>query len=102
KEQRTDQYEAALIFGATGWRQFAYYRWPMLRPAVITGSIVSWGEAWDTIVGAEIIAGVVGAGHYLGALSSDNKGGLLALGIALYLLMIFAINQVIWLPLLHH
>ncbi len=102
KEERADQAEAAKIFGAVGWRQFIYYRWLMLRPAVVTGSIVSWGQAWDTIVGAEIIAGVVGAGHYLGSLGDRGQGGLLALGIALYLLMIFAINQVIWLPLLHY
>lgn len=102
KEQREDQAEAATVFGATGWKHFIYYRWPMLRPVVITGSIVSWGQAWDTIVGGEIIAGVAGAGHYLGSLGGNGQGGLLALGIAVYLLLIFAINQIVWLPLLHH
>ncbi len=102
KEQRQDQAEAAQIFGAHGWRYFIYFRWPMLRPAVVTGSIISWGQAWDTIVGAEIIAGVAGAGHYLGSLGGQGQGGLLALAIALYLLLIFAINQVFWLPLLHY
>ncbi|HSX01804.1 MAG TPA: ABC transporter permease subunit [Candidatus Saccharimonadia bacterium] len=101
KEQREDETEAALIFGARGWRHFAYYLWPLLRPQVITGSIISWGQAWDTIVGAEIIAGVAGAGHYLGGLGDRGNIQVLALGIFVYLFLIFAINQVLWLPLLH-
>jgi ABC-type nitrate/sulfonate/bicarbonate transport system permease component len=101
KDERVDQAEAAKLFGARGWRHFVYYRWPMLRPHVMTGSIVSWGQAWDTIVGAEIIAGVAGAGHYLGTLGTAGNTKLLMLGILVYLLFIFSINQLIWLPLLH-
>ncbi len=101
KEQRQDQYEAAKIFGARGWRLLTYFRLPMLRPAIMSGSIVSWGEAWDVIVGAEIIAGVAGAGRYLGDISQAGRGALLALGILTYLLLIFIINQAVWLPLLH-
>lgn len=101
KEQRQDQAEAATIFGAKGWKYLAYYRWPMLRPSLLTGSIVSWGQAWDTIVGAEIIAGVMGAGHYLGQLGANGSTSLLLLGIVIYLFLIFAINQLLWLPLLH-
>jgi ABC-type nitrate/sulfonate/bicarbonate transport system permease component len=73
----------------------------MLRPWLVTSSIVSWGEAWDVIVGAEIIAGVAGAGRYLGDLGTTGHAQLLILGIAIYLFLIFAINQVVWLPLLH-
>jgi ABC-type nitrate/sulfonate/bicarbonate transport system permease component len=102
KEQRQDQAEAAQIFGARGWRQLVYYRWPMLRPVVITGSIVSWGQAWDTIVGAEIIAKARGAGEFLGHLGEMGQTPVLLLGIAVYLLLIFLINQVLWLPLLHY
>ncbi len=102
KEQRQDQSEAATLFGATGWRYLIYYRWPMLRPAIITGSIISWGQAWDTIVGAEIIAAAGGAGYYLGQLSETGHTSLLGLAIVFYLLLIFCLNQVIWLPLLHH
>lgn len=101
KEQRSDESEAATIFGATGWRRLVYYRWPMLRPTVITGSIISWGQAWDTVVGAEIIAGVAGAGHYLGAIGDRGDWQQLLLGILVYLFLIFAINQLWWLPLLH-
>ena len=101
KEQRQDEAEAALIFGARGWRHFAFYLWPLLRPQIITGSIVSWGQAWDTIVGAEIIAGVMGAGHYLGNLGDQGHVSVLVLGILVYLFFIFAINQLFWLPLLH-
>ena len=101
KEQRQDEAEAATIFGATGWRRLVFYLWPLLRPQIITGSIISWGQAWDTIVGAEIIAGVFGAGHYLGALGNRGDIQVLALGIFVYLFLIFAINQLFWLPLLH-
>ncbi len=102
KEQRHDQSDAAKIFGARGFKYFRHYRLPMLMPSLMTGSIVSWGEAWDTIVGAEIIAGVFGAGSYLGHLSQSGKTSLLLLGIGIYLLLIFCINQLVWLPLLHH
>jgi NitT/TauT family transport system permease protein len=101
KEQPREQAEAAHIFGATGWRWLWFYRWPMLQPSLVSGSIVSWGQAWDTIVGAEIIAGVFGAGHYLGDLGSNGQTGILVIGIALYLLLIFCMNEIIWLPLLH-
>ena len=101
KEQQRDQAEAAQVFGATGWRWLWYYRWPMLQPALMSGSIVSWGQAWDTIVGAEIIAGVFGAGRYLGNLGTEGSTSLLVIGIALYLLLIFCLNELIWLPLLH-
>ncbi len=102
KEQREDEAEAAELFGATGWRHLVFYLWPLLRPQIITGSIISWGQAWDTIVGAEIIAGVAGAGHYLGQIGEHGGVMLLSLAILVYLLLIFAINQVFWLPLLHH
>ena len=101
KEQRRDETEAATLFGAHGWKHFAYYLWPLLRPQIVTGSIISWGQAWDTIVGAEIIAGVAGAGHYLGNIGNHGRVSVLALGIMVYLFFIFAINQLVWLPLLH-
>jgi NitT/TauT family transport system permease protein len=101
KEQRRDETEAAIIFGATGWRHLVYYLWPLLRPQIMTGSIISWGQAWDTVVGAEIIAGVAGAGSFLGAIGNQGRVPVLALGILLYLFFIFAINQLVWLPLLH-
>lgn len=101
KEERRDQAEAAKVFGARGWKHLFYYRLPMLRPFIMTGSIVSWGQAWDTIVGAEIIAEVTGAGRFLGSLGAKGQTSLLALGILVYLLLIFVINQLVWLPLLH-
>jgi NitT/TauT family transport system permease protein len=101
KEQRQDESEAAEVFGARGWRRLAYYTWPLLRPQIVTGSIISWGQAWDTVVGAEIIAHVTGAGYYLGKLGDSGHVQVLALGILVYLFLIFAINQLFWLPLLH-
>jgi len=101
KNRRQDENEAANLFGAKGWRHAVFYLWPQLRPQIITGSVISWGEAWDTIVGAEIIAGISGAGSYLGNISSHGNIGLLSLGIVVYLYLIFIINQLFWLPLLH-
>src|SRR5207302_11446990 len=98
KEERRDQAEAAKVFGAKGWRHLFYYRLPMLRPFIMTGSIVSWGQCWDMIVGAEIIAKVTGAGRFLGSLGENGHTGLLALGILVYLLLIFVINHLVWLP----
>ncbi len=101
KGQRQDIAEAATVFGATGWQRWTHYLWPWLRPQVIAGSVVSWGLAWETIVAAEIIAGVFGAGYYLGALGDGGNVQALALGVFIYMFLIFAINQLFWLPLLH-
>ncbi len=101
KNRRSDLEEAATMFGAQGIRRFYSFTLPELFPSIMTGSIVSWGNAWDLLIGAELLVTVTGGvGRYLGALGQQNQRGLLSLGIVAYLLILFIINKIIWLPLL--
>jgi len=101
KQMREDLIEAAKFFGASGWRYFSYVLFPLYLPALVTGSIVAWGEAWEAIIAAEIIVQVPGVGTYL-AQSGDNLNSqVLLIGIFLLLIMLFILNKYIWLPLLN-
>jgi len=73
---------------------------PMAFPGLVTGSIVGLGDGWETIVGAEIIGISPGIGSFLNAASVRGDFTLLAYGIIAFLLFIFIINKIIWLPLL--
>jgi NitT/TauT family transport system permease protein len=102
KGKRTDLEEAATIFGATGAKRFFNFTLPVLFPSIVTGSLVGWGEGWEFIIGAELLVHTrIGVGQYLGDISSAGKTQLLLFGILLLLFLLFIINKLIWLPLLH-
>ncbi len=100
KQLRPELLEAATIFGAKGSKLLTQVLFPLLWPAIITGSIVAWGEAWEAIIAAEIIVAVPGVGSYLANLGSTGNAGLLLVGITLLLALLFIINKYVWLPLL--
>ncbi len=101
KQMKEDLLEAAQFFGAKGWRYLVYVMFPLYLPALVTGSIVAWGEAWEAIIAAEIIVKVPGVGTYL-AQSGDNLNSqVLLIGITLLLILLFILNKYIWLPLLN-
>ena len=101
KQIKKDVLEAAKIFGAKGLRSLFYVTLPLLFPAIITGSIVAWGEAWETIIAAEIIVNVQGVGNYLSVAGQNNQINVLTIGILLLLFVLFILNKYIWLPLLN-
>ncbi len=102
KNRREDLEEAATIFGATGAKRFAAFTMPSLLPSIITGSIVGWGEGWEFIIGAELLVNThYGIGTYLGQLGNSHQNNLLALGIVILMFLLFVLNKVVWLPLLH-
>ena len=102
KNRREDLEEAATIFGAKGWQRLWLFTLPELLPTIITGSIVGWGEGWEVIIGAELLVNVnAGIGHYFGILGNRNESGLLAAGIVVLMLLLFLINKLVWLPILH-
>ncbi|HSX14631.1 MAG TPA: ABC transporter permease subunit [Candidatus Saccharimonadales bacterium] len=103
KNRREDLEEAATIFGALGWKRLRHFTLPELKPAIITGSIVGWGEGWEFIIGAELLVSVhQGVGHYLGQLGNAHQNALLATGIIALMFLLFIINKIVWLPLLHN
>lgn len=102
KNRREDLEEAATIFGASGWRRLVYFIFPELWPAIVTGSIVGWGEGWEFIIGAELLVKThLGIGAYLGVLGNQQNNVGLAFGITILLMLLFIINKLIWLPLLN-
>lgn len=92
--------EAATIYGATGWKRIVYFALPIAAPGIVTGSIVGLGEGWEAVVGAEIIVGL--RDHGLGKFFNGNSdaGHLVFFGVMALLLFIFALNHLVWLPLL--
>jgi NitT/TauT family transport system permease protein len=98
---RPDWEEAAVVFGATGWRRIVYFALPVSFPGIITGSIVGLGEGWEAVVGTEIIIGLDqggGLGSFFNA--HGQEGHLVFFGVMTLLLLIFVINKLLWLPLL--
>lgn len=100
KQIRNDLLEAARSFGAVGWKQYIYVLSPLLFPAMITGSIVAWGEAWEAIIAAEIIIAVPGVGTYLASSGNSSHSEILIVGVFLLLTILFILNKYLWLPLL--
>lgn len=101
KQIRTDVSEAAKVFGANNFKYLIYVLFPLLYPSIITGSIIAWGEAWETIIAAEIIANVSGVGNYLSTAGANNQTNILIIGILSLLLILFLINKYLWLSLLN-
>lgn len=101
KQIRLDLIDAAYAFGAKGNKYFIYVLLPLLFPAIITGSIVSWGEAWEAIIAAEIIVAIPGVGTYLAEAGKNNNFQILVIGIFLLLTILFILNKYLWLPLLN-
>jgi len=96
---REDWEEAAIIYGATGWRRLVYFALPISYPGFITGSIVGLGEGWEALVGAEIIIGLRGGlGDFFGLNGTNSHVALF--GVFALLLFIFALNKLVLLPLL--
>jgi NitT/TauT family transport system permease protein len=100
KEIKQEFKDVAKIYGATKLKYLTFVVIPLLFPAIITGSIVAWGEAWETIIAAEIIVSVFGVGTYLATAAAKNETSILVVGIMILLLVLFILNKYVWLPLL--
>lgn len=102
KNRRQDLEEAATIFGARGWQRLWHFTLPELLPSIVTGSIVGWGEGWEVIIGAELLVTVrAGVGHYFGLLGNAGQSAQLGWAIFVLMVLLFAVNKLVWLPLLH-
>jgi len=100
KQVREDLIEAAHAFDVRGFNFLKWILFPLILPAIVTGSLVAWGEAWEAIIAAEIIVSISGVGTYLSDIANANPKQLV-IGIFLLLLLLFLLNKYIWLPLLN-
>ena len=101
KQIKEEMYEAAYVYGARNIKYLIYVFFPLLFPALVTGSIVSWGEAWEAIIAAEIIVAIPGIGTYLATAGASGHTQTLIVGVFLLLTILFIINKYIWLSLLN-
>lgn len=96
---KRDWEEAADIAGLRGYNYLVNFLVPVSIPGLITGSIVGLGEGWEALVATEIIVGLrLGLGEFF-RLNSYNFS-LTAFGILGFLILIFSINKLVWIPLL--
>lgn len=96
---RYDWEEAIEMSGIKGFDYLKKFILPVSMPGLITGSIVGLGEGWEALVATEIIVDVKdGLGPFFRLFQSNPT--ITALGIFGFLLIIFSINKLIWIPLL--
>lgn len=99
-----DWEEAVEIAGLSGWNYLKLFLFPLSIPGLITGSIVGLGEGWEALVATEMIVEMKTG---LGPFFQSNVGnvGITMFGILGFLILIFVINKLLWIPLLdwgHH
>lgn len=92
--------DAATIFGAKGWDRIWFFTIPAVLPSLVTGSIVSFGQGWQVIVGAEIIGTSSGIGGYIVQATNANNSHAVIAGFVILLVSVFLINRFIWVRLL--
>ncbi len=96
---RQEWEEAMQISGIKGLRYIWSFLVPVSVPALIIGSIIALGDAWEALIATEIIVGIKqGFGPFFKMFSADPK--ITTLGIVGLLTIVFAINKLVWLPLL--
>lgn len=99
-----DWEEAVEISGLTDWKYLTLFLWPISIPGLITGTIIGLGDAWEAMIATEIIVGIKSSlGNFFDTFSKNPQ--ITFFGILGFLLLIFSINKLLWLPLLewgHH
>lgn len=96
---RRDWQEAAQVFGLSGQTYLRKFLLPVSVPGLITGSIIGLGEGWEAIIATEIIVqSKTGLGIFFQQFSTNPV--ITAFAILGFLIVIFSINKLIWLPLL--
>ena len=104
KSMQQDWREAVRVMDLRGFAYLRYYLIPMSMPGFITGSIIGLGEGWEALVATEIIMHMkTGLGNFFEAYAQNPA--ITGFGILGFLILIFCINKIIWMPLLewgHH
>lgn len=94
-----DWQDAVEIAGLRGWPHLKLFLFPVSIPGLVTGSIVGLGEGWEALVATEMIVQIrTGLGSFFTAHSTEPT--ITAFGILGFLLLIFVVNKLLWIPLL--
>lgn len=96
---RNDWEEVAFVYGLSGFNYIRYFLFPVSIPGLVTGSIVGLGEGWEALIATEIIVGLPhGLGGFFQVFSHNIP--VTTFGVLGFLIFIFSINKLVWLPLL--
>ncbi len=96
---RFDWEDAVEIYNVHGWDYIKKFLLPISIPGVITGSIIGLGNGWQALIATEIIVQVKsGLGSFFQLFS--NNLAVTSFGILGFLILIFSINKLVWMPLL--
>lgn len=94
-----DWQEAIDMAGLSGFNYLRFFLLPVTIPGLITGSIIGLGEGWEALVATELIANIrPGLGSFFEKFSQNVP--ITAFGILGFLIFIFSVNKILWLPLL--
>ncbi len=94
-----DWEEVVEIEGLNNWQYLTLFLWPISIPGLITGTIIGLGDAWEAMIATEIIVGIKSSlGNFFDSYSKNPT--ITAFGILGFLILIFSINKLLWLPLL--
>ncbi len=99
KLMKRDWEESVEIVGLKGFDYFKLFLLPISVPGLITGSIIGLGDGWEALVATEIIVNVrTGLGRFFQQYA--NNATITTIGVLGFLLLIFAVNKLVWSPLL--
>jgi len=98
--------EASSIFKFNFWQRFKTLDFPFFQISFIWNSMMSWSGGWFFLMAAEMFTvgekdfRLPGLGSYLKASVIQNDTGALIYGLVALLLIIIALDQFVWRPLL--
>lgn len=99
KVAKHEWHDVAKLSGLSGWTYVRKFLLPLTFPAFITGSIVGLGEGWEALVATEMVVEMqTGMGPFFQRYA--EKPAVTSFGILGFLLLIFVLNKLIWIPLL--
>jgi sulfate/thiosulfate transport system permease protein len=102
-ESEIGQEEAAYTLGASKWKTFRHIVLPTISPAIITGSLLSFGRALGEFGSIVVVAGnipmktLTAPVYVFGQIESQNQRGASSLSIILLILSFTLILLVEWL-----
>jgi NitT/TauT family transport system permease protein len=102
----TELREAASIFRFDPWQRFKTLELPFAALGLIWNSMMSWAGGWFFLMAAEIFQvgtrdfRLQGLGAYLQLASDQGNVGAVLAGLLTLILVIIALDQLVWRPLL--